>query len=206
MSDVLDFLSNTPIPTILIVAGLIFMLLALADKVSGHIQISGHNKKIALVIGVLLLITGIIIEYMIAGAVKEAQSDEKQAQDKKEETFMVIPFDQRSHPSFNCMRYQKLPKENRNPHSDIICAYKEVADSDRNMADYYKAYRNSRPFVEHPEIIQAQRQWVIERNQRCPASWETLETLSLAQNLGYCIQKLSNERAEYYKKKMAEQE
>ena len=59
MVDLLKSLSDTPIPTILIVAGLLFLLLAIADKVRGEFRVSEKNRKYALATGVVLVVVGI---------------------------------------------------------------------------------------------------------------------------------------------------
>ena len=59
MGDVLKVLKDTPIPTILIWAGLFFLLLALVSKLGGLIEVQPNQKLPAIVIGLLLLTLGL---------------------------------------------------------------------------------------------------------------------------------------------------
>ncbi len=45
MVEMVQALAGTPIPTILVVAGIVFLLLSVADKVSGHLTIPGRAAE-----------------------------------------------------------------------------------------------------------------------------------------------------------------
>ena len=62
MKDILQILVDTPIPTLLILGGLVFLLLSIADKVYGKIEVAEERKKYALSVGFLLLGSGLGIE------------------------------------------------------------------------------------------------------------------------------------------------
>lgn len=71
MLDLLKDLSGTTVPTIFVIAGIVFLLLSIADKVYGELQISKTNRKYALAVGLTLLIIGAGIEILgpkISGA------------------------------------------------------------------------------------------------------------------------------------------
>lgn len=61
MTDVLVALKDTPLPTILVVGGLIFLLLATTSRVSGKIVVPASRQKSAGVIGVALLVSGVAL-------------------------------------------------------------------------------------------------------------------------------------------------
>ena len=59
MTDIIKAIVDTPIPTMLVVAGILFLLLSVADKVSAHLTIQDSRKKQALLLGILLLAGGV---------------------------------------------------------------------------------------------------------------------------------------------------
>lgn len=61
MTDLLASLKDTPLPLLLILAGLFFLLLSVAAKVGGAIEVSPTQQRIAIPIGLSLLTVGIIL-------------------------------------------------------------------------------------------------------------------------------------------------
>lgn len=59
--DIFKILANTPLPTILVIAGLISLFLAVIGKIEGHINLTTTRQKLIGVIGTLLLTLGIIL-------------------------------------------------------------------------------------------------------------------------------------------------
>jgi hypothetical protein len=59
MGDVITALQNTPVPTILVVGGLVFLFLAVVGQFVGQIEVSPERQKWAGLIGFLLLISGV---------------------------------------------------------------------------------------------------------------------------------------------------
>ncbi|WP_017301307.1 hypothetical protein [Nodosilinea nodulosa] len=59
--DIIEALKNTPIPTLLIFAGLFFILLAFVSKVGGFIEVQPAQQKWAAPIGIALLVFGLIL-------------------------------------------------------------------------------------------------------------------------------------------------
>ncbi len=53
-----------PISTILVIAGIIFLLLSVAKSIGTKIIVNPQNQKISAVIGVILLVAGIGINYL----------------------------------------------------------------------------------------------------------------------------------------------
>src|SRR5262249_15626777 len=64
MGDIITALKDTPVPTILIVGGIGFLLLAVAGSIAGKIEIPPARQKWAGGIGVVLLSVGLIL-YML---------------------------------------------------------------------------------------------------------------------------------------------
>lgn len=61
MDDIINAFAGTPIPTILVVAGILFLLLSVAEKVSGRLTIRESRKKQAMVLGAVLLSVGVFL-------------------------------------------------------------------------------------------------------------------------------------------------
>lgn len=63
VTELLSSLKDTPLPILLILAGLFFLLLSVAAKVGGAIEVSPTQQKIAMPIGLLLLSLGMILNF-----------------------------------------------------------------------------------------------------------------------------------------------
>ncbi len=61
MDSVIALLQETPIPTILVVGGLIFLFLALAGKISGKLEMPPERQKWSGVASAVLLSTGLLL-------------------------------------------------------------------------------------------------------------------------------------------------
>jgi hypothetical protein len=61
MEDVLSTLADTPIPTILVISGVIFLVLAISDQIAGKISVNPGARKYAALIGGILVVTGIAL-------------------------------------------------------------------------------------------------------------------------------------------------
>jgi hypothetical protein len=59
MESVFTALKDTPLPTILVIAGLVFLLLSMAGQLIGHITVPPERQRWAAVTGGMLLIMGI---------------------------------------------------------------------------------------------------------------------------------------------------
>ena len=59
--QVITALKDTPVPTILIICGVLFLLLAVASKFAGRIEVPPARQKWAGLIGVFLLISGLVL-------------------------------------------------------------------------------------------------------------------------------------------------
>ena len=61
MIEILKTLPDTPLPSILVVGGLVFLLLPFLKKTGGAIEIESANKGVAAIIGIFLLASGIAL-------------------------------------------------------------------------------------------------------------------------------------------------
>jgi hypothetical protein len=61
MESILGALKETPIPTILVVAGIVFLLLSIAGQLAGRIAVPAERQRWAAVMGGILLISGVAL-------------------------------------------------------------------------------------------------------------------------------------------------
>lgn len=61
MGDIITALQNTPVPTILVVGGIVFLFLAVVGQFAGKIQVDPKRQKLAGIIGALLLLSGVAL-------------------------------------------------------------------------------------------------------------------------------------------------
>jgi hypothetical protein len=61
MDSIITALKDTPIPTILVVAGIVFLLLAIAGQLAGRIAVPPERQRQAAIIGCLLLVVGVAL-------------------------------------------------------------------------------------------------------------------------------------------------
>ncbi|MGD1717649.1 hypothetical protein [Dapis sp. BLCC M172] len=63
MTDVITVLLNLQIPTMLIVAGLLIIILGFVTKIGGLIEVSREQKKFTIPIGLFILVLGIVLNF-----------------------------------------------------------------------------------------------------------------------------------------------
>ncbi len=63
MTDVIKVLLNLQIPTMLIVAGLLIIILGFVTKIGGLIEVSREQKKFTIPIGLFILVLGIVLNF-----------------------------------------------------------------------------------------------------------------------------------------------
>ncbi|GAB4150357.1 MAG: hypothetical protein Fur0021_12820 [Candidatus Promineifilaceae bacterium] len=66
-------LQNTPLPTILVVGGILLLVLAVASELGGKITIAPQRQKSALILGIGLLAIGVALYFIPGSNGKEAE-------------------------------------------------------------------------------------------------------------------------------------
>jgi hypothetical protein len=61
MESILAALKDTPIPTLLVIAGIIFLLLSIAGQLAGRIAVPPERQRWAAVMGGILLVSGVAL-------------------------------------------------------------------------------------------------------------------------------------------------
>ncbi len=67
MDSMIGLLKDTPIPTILVVSGIVFLFLALAGSVAGKLEMPPARQKWSAVASVVLLVSGLLL-YILPGS------------------------------------------------------------------------------------------------------------------------------------------
>lgn len=65
MQDLIKTIHETPIPNLLIGAGLLFLLLGFVNKLGGFIEVSPEQRRLTIPIGLLVLTVGLILSMRI---------------------------------------------------------------------------------------------------------------------------------------------
>ena len=63
IANLIKALQDTPIPLLLIVSGLFFLLLGFVNKVGGVIEVDPSQRKWIIPVGLFLLIVGLVITF-----------------------------------------------------------------------------------------------------------------------------------------------
>ena len=64
--DLLGAIKDTPLPTVFVVAGIVFWLLAIAGSLAGKITVRPEHQQTAGILGTVLLISGLVLSYLPA--------------------------------------------------------------------------------------------------------------------------------------------
>ena len=68
MNDFINTLSHAPLPTILVVAGIVFWVLAIAGSLAGKITVEPGKQKTAGVVGTALIVLGLMLSFFVPGS------------------------------------------------------------------------------------------------------------------------------------------
>ena len=68
MNDFINTLSHAPLPTILVVAGIVFWVLAIAGSLAGKITVEPGKQKTAGVVGTALIVLGLMLTFFAPGS------------------------------------------------------------------------------------------------------------------------------------------
>jgi hypothetical protein len=83
MDDLLGAIHDTPLPTILVVAGIIFWVLAVAGSIAGKVRIEPGRQRAAGIAGTILIVLGLVL-YIAPGHRHQAKKDGSDSGEKSE--------------------------------------------------------------------------------------------------------------------------
>ncbi len=58
--------AETPLPNILVIAGIVFLILSVAGKITSHLVVPETRKKQSMVLGLVLLAAGLVLNFLPA--------------------------------------------------------------------------------------------------------------------------------------------
>lgn len=109
---------------------------------------------------------------------------------------LPLAFNPSAVPSFNCVEYQVKPigHRDRNPQTDLMCIDIAIAQVDNALGQTFRAYLNRLPRDRRKSAIEMQKLWILERNARCPASWQDLQIMERRNAISQCLANLTRSR------------
>lgn len=176
MSDLLSALSNTPLPTILVVAGIIFWILAIAGSLAGKITVEPAKQKTAGLVGSALIVLGLVLFFASGpnpGGEKTtatttetrepppAQTTAPLPQEKKTELPSPAKSDQtsaRPSPGVNCTG-------TGTPDEIKICANAKLSDLDWRLYGVYQALSKRLDKDQRAKLASEESAWVRQRGE-----------------------------------------
>lgn len=192
MDSLLKVISETSLPTLLVGAGLVFIFLSFADKVSGQFTISERHKPHALFAGVVLLLAGIGFKVFEA-SVLDGRDPALAATTGGARNGAALPH-QVFRASFDCTGYIVRPREQRTVQEDVLCRYESPARADRELGDHYRSLLEAVVPGDKPALRREQRDWLMQRDFRCRGSWDDLESERPPMQLIHCLETDTRER------------
>ena len=110
----------------------------------------------------------------------------------------VVLFDSTALPSFSCREYGSLPLSHpdRNPRSDVYCIEPELARVDYDLGIAFRARIARLTGTARRNEIDIQKQWIRDRDRRCPATWDDVRRPERRSQVAYCLKRETVARIE----------
>jgi uncharacterized protein YecT (DUF1311 family) len=159
VNDLLNTLSHTPLPTILVVAGIGFWVLAIAGSVAGKITVEPGKQKTAGVLGTAFLILGLIL-FFAPGRIDQGGSETTTKTTEKSDSPPVNSDQNRSRPSpgVNCTG-------TGTPDEVEICKSATLIDLDWQLYGVYQALLKRLDQNRQTKLAQEESAWVKQRGE-----------------------------------------
>ena len=161
MNDLLNTLSHTPLPTILVVAGIVFWVLAIAGSLAGKITVEPGKQKTAGFVGSALIVLGLILFF--APAPTNQGGSETTA--KTTETTKPEP------PPTNSNQNNARPSPGVNctgtgtPDEAAICGNAALIDLDWRLYGVYQALMKRSDQTQQTKLTREESSWVKQRSE-----------------------------------------
>jgi uncharacterized protein YecT (DUF1311 family) len=159
VNDLLNTLSHTPLPTILVVAGIGFWVLAIAGSVAGKITVEPGKQKTAGVLGTAFLILGLIL-FFAPGPIDQGGSETTTKTTERSDSPPVNSDQNRSRPSpgVNC-------SGTGTPDEVEICKSATLIDLDWQLYGVYQALLKRLDQNRQTKLAQEESVWVKQRGE-----------------------------------------
>ena len=174
MNDLLNTLSHTPLPTILIVAGIVFWVLAIAGSLAGKITVEPGKQKTAGFVGTAFIILGLIL-FFAPGPINEPTSE---TTTKPIET-NIKPIETTTKPTETTKSDSPPPNSDQNrarpspgvnctggtPDEVTICGNATLSDLDRQLYGVYQSLMKRLDQNQQAKLGREEVSWVKQRGE-----------------------------------------
>ena len=159
MNDLLNTLSHTPLPTILVVAGIAFWILAIAGSVAGKITVEPGKQKTAGVVGTAFIVSGLILFF----------APSPTNHNESETTARTAGTTSSDSPSVNSDQNRTRPSPGVNctgtPDEVEICRSATLIDLDWQLYGVYQALLKRLDQNRQTKLAQEESAWVKQRGE-----------------------------------------
>lgn len=164
MSELLSAVKDTPLPTILVVAGIFFWLLAIAGTLAGKITVQPAHQWMAGLVGTVFIGLGLLTYFTptsllgLGGKEAAAAAPHPPTQNNTPQpsTQIDLPLSASRKPSFNCAT-------DHEPDEVAICNNGTLSNLDLQLADLYRTLSDRLGKNQKARLIEEQRAWVQQR-------------------------------------------
>ena len=163
MNDLLNTLSHTPLPTILVVAGIVFWVLAIAGSLAGKVTVEPGKQKTAGFVGTALILLGLIL-FFAPGPINETTKKPIETTTKSTETTKSDSpppgSDQnraRPSPGVNCT--------GGTPDEVTICGNATLSDLDWRLYGMYQSLMKRLDQNQQTKLGREEVSWVKQRGE-----------------------------------------
>jgi uncharacterized protein YecT (DUF1311 family) len=161
VTDLLNTLSHTPLPTILVVAGIAFWVLAIAGSLAGKITVEPGKQKIAGFVGTAFIILGLIL-FFAPGPINQGAS---------ETTIKTSETTKPDSPPTNSNQNNTRPNPGVNctgtgtPDEAAICSNATLIDLDWRLYGVYQALMRRLDQNQQTKLAREEASWVKQRGE-----------------------------------------
>jgi uncharacterized protein YecT (DUF1311 family) len=161
VNDFLNTLSHTPLPTILVVAGIVFWVLAIAGSLAGKITVEPGKQKAAGVVGSAFIILGLILFFAPGPTNQDAsETTSKTAEATKSDSPPTSSNQNNGRPSpgVNCAG-------TGTPDEAVICSDATLIDLDWRLYGVYQALMRRSDQNQQTKLAREETSWVKQRGE-----------------------------------------
>jgi uncharacterized protein YecT (DUF1311 family) len=161
VTDFLNTLSHTPLPTILVVAGIAFWVLAIAGSLAGKITVEPGKQKTAGFVGTALIVVGLIL-FFAPGPTNQGAP---------ETTTKTTETTRSDSPPTNSNQNNTRPSPGVNctgtgtPDETAICGNATLIDLDWRLYGVYQALMKRSDQNQQTKLSREEASWVKQRNE-----------------------------------------
>jgi hypothetical protein len=178
MDFFLSALSHTPLPTILVVAGIVFWLLAIAGSLAGKITVEPTKQRTAGVVGTALIVAGLVLFFVPSGSpetptpaeqraptAQPAPSSAAQPSGPGPTSALPPATPQPSNKEIKMFKPGPWVDCNGTPDEVEVCANAELSNLDRQLHDLYQVLMQRLDNDQQAKLKRDENVWLRERHE-----------------------------------------